>query len=232
MRDPSGVPNLSYISPVTTSFAAEAAYGLPTSAGWLDNSFIAGHNYLAVLNTSTGTFYRKASNDTTSFSALTTYTTANFNPGTNNIRRVQMSPAGNLSYIYSDATTVTLHLRELKSTGMITDIDLSLDTTLVQYANHMYLANGRLVIMISADDSFFGFSDGDQMLGVIIFDGTSSTIVYYDAVNISNPTLLSGGIRMSRPVEIETNKIRFGAYSDLTSGSGDDYTYIYELIIT
>ena len=143
-----------------------------------------------------------------------------------------MSPAGNLSYIYSDTITGTLHLRELKSTGMITDIDLSLDTSLVQYANHMYLANGRLVIMISADDSFFGFSDGYQMLGVIIFDGTSSTIVYYDAVNVSDPTLLSGGIRMSRPVEIETNKIRFGAYSDLSSGSSDDYTYIYELIIT
>jgi hypothetical protein len=232
MRDPSGVPNLSYISPSTTTFAAEAAYDLPTSAGWLDNSFIAGHNYLAVLNTSTGTFYRKASNSTANFTALTTYTTANFNPGTANIRRVQISPAGNLSYIYSDGITGTLHLRELKSSGMITDIDLSLDTSLVQYCNHMYLANGKLVIMISADDSFFGFAGGYQMLGIIVFDGISSTIVYYDAVNVSDPTLLSGGIRMSRPIEVEANKIRFGAYSDISSGAGDDYTYHYELTIT
>jgi len=231
MRDPSGVPNLSYISPSTTAFATDAAYGLPTSAGWLDNSLIAGHNYLAVLNTSTGTFYRKASNSTANFTALTTYTTANFSPGTNYIRRVQMTPAGNLSYIYPDTTTGTLHLRELKSTGMITDIDLSLDTSLVQYANHMYLANGRLIIMISADDSFFGFADGYQMLGVIVFNGTSSTIVYYDAVNVSDPTLLSGGIRISRPIEVDTNKIRFGAYSDLSSGANDDFTYHYELTI-
>lgn len=234
MRDPSGNANLSYISPSTTSFAAESNYGLTTVGNWLDNSLIAGHGFLAVLNSpaGTGTFYRKASNSTANFSAVTTYTAANFSPGTNYIRRVQISPSGNLSYLYPDGTTGTWHVRELLSTGAITDADLGLDTSIVNYANHMFLANGKMIIMISADDSFFGFADGYQMLGVIVYDGVTSTVVYYDATNVSDPAAQPTGIRISRPVEVIANKIRFGAYSDLSTGAGDDYAYIYELTIT
>jgi hypothetical protein len=224
LRDPSGVPELVRMGPSDTTFVSKGSLGLPTGS-YTDEGVVGAHGKLAILRG--GQYYQKNTNDDGNPTLICSFTSANFvvNKGT------RMAPSGQLSYTREDSTTGNVHLRTLNLNGSVTDADLGLDSTLYHpYGGITYLANGKLVLGMSVDDSVFGGSLGERWPAIAVYDGSTTTFVYYDPNSYSDAT--NPAVFISNPVEVEPNVIRFATAPINSTDQQLRLVNIYELTIT
>jgi len=199
----------------------------------------AGHGYLVahVFSATTISTYIKAAGDTTSFTLLSTAATSSFSTNTQN---GEVSPNGDVTYIYENLGTGTFHLRYLESaTGTTYDYDMNIAgrvtngtlTNLPSCQTHMHTSSGLVIVGGQADGTLVGTADPYIFPFIAAYNYVSPTIVWHDpALYYASNNTVAPQVAVSTPVEVATGTIRFGTnITDLGTGVWPTGTYMIEL---